>query len=97
MITPVEFVLELLTNVIDLLVIFVRDVVLGVDPLTAISWVVGQAMVLAAVGALGYLVLGALAAELGVDLPGLGAGRTDEPEATTPDRSEPTTADRRVE
>lgn len=77
MITPAEFILELLSNVVELLVIFVQEVVLGVDPLTAISWVVGQAIIVAAVAALGYLALGALAAEVGVDLPAIGKGQAD--------------------
>jgi len=77
MITPAEFILELLSNVVELLVIFVQEVVLGVDPLTAVSWVVGQAIIVAAVAALGYLALGALAAELGVELPGIGKGQAD--------------------
>lgn len=77
MITPVEFVLELLNNVVELLVIFIERVFLSVDPLTAIVGVVGQVMLVGAVAVLGYLALGALAAELGVELPTIGKGQVD--------------------
>lgn len=77
MVTPAEFVLELLSNVVELLFIFVQEVVLAVDPLTAVSFIVGQVLVVGAVAALGYLALGALAAELGVELPTIGKGQAD--------------------
>lgn len=77
MYTPAEFVLELLSNVVELVVIFLQDVALGVDPLTTIAWAAGMAFVLAAVVALGYLALGALAAEVGVTFPGIGKGQAD--------------------
>lgn len=77
MITPAEFVLELLSNVVELLFIFVQKVVLAVDPLTAVSFIVGQVLVVGAVAALGYLALGALAAEFGVELPTIGKGQAD--------------------
>lgn len=77
MVTPAEFVLELLSNVVELFFIFVQKVVLAVDPLTAISFIVGQLLVVGAVVVLGYLALGALAAELGVDLPAIGKGQAD--------------------
>lgn len=77
MVTPAEFILELLSNVVELLFIFVQEVVLAVDPLTAVSFIVGQVLVVGAVAALGYLALGALAAELGVELPTIGKGQAD--------------------
>jgi hypothetical protein len=77
MVTPAEFVLELLSNVVELLVIFVDKVVLGVDPLTAISWIAGQVLIVGAVAVLGYLALGALAAEFGVELPAIGKGQAE--------------------
>lgn len=77
MITPVEFVLELLNNVVELLVIFIERVFLSVDPLTAVLGIAGQVMLVGAVAVLGYLALGALAAELGVELPTIGKGQVD--------------------
>lgn len=72
MATPLGLVRELIGDVFRLGSTFTNDVLLGVDPLTAVSVLVGQALVLGAIGLLGYLALGALAREVGIDFPALG-------------------------
>ncbi|WP_336024397.1 hypothetical protein [Halobellus salinisoli] len=60
MVTVIDFVVQLLTSIVGLVDIFLTDVVLGVDPITAISFLVGAGLTTFAVGFFGYLVLGAL-------------------------------------
>ena len=60
MVTVIDFVVQLLTSVVSLVEIFLTDVLLGVDPITAISFLVGAGLTTAAVAVLGYLALGAL-------------------------------------
>jgi hypothetical protein len=69
MTTLVAFIVELLTSTVQLVFAFV-DIML-IDPLSAISFVVGQVFLLGASAALGYLALGALADLVGdtVSLP----------------------------
>ena len=55
---------ELLVSVIDLVVIFVRDVALR-DPLSFVSFLVGGGLTTAAIAAFAYLALGALVDWLG--------------------------------
>jgi hypothetical protein len=61
------FILRLLGNLIEMPVVFVEQVING-DPIAAILIAFGSLFVLGAVGAFGYVVLGAL----GVPLPHLG-------------------------
>lgn len=69
MTTLTAFIVELLVSTVRLLLTFI-DIVL-MDPLSAISFLAGQALLLGAVGVLGYLALGALADWLGgvIELP----------------------------
>lgn len=60
MVTVIDFVVQLLTSIIGLVQIFLADVLLGVDPITAISFLVGAGLTTFAVVFFGYLVLGAL-------------------------------------
>jgi hypothetical protein len=59
MVTVLEFVSMLLQSVLDLVVTFVTEVFLGVDPLTSISFLVGGALTTVSVAVFGYLVVGA--------------------------------------
>jgi len=72
MYTPVEFVVELVTDVFRLAIVFVQEVVLGVDPLTAVSFVVGQVFVIGAVAVFTYAAVGALLDAVGIELPAIG-------------------------
>jgi len=80
MVTVIDFLVRLITSVVDLIVIFVTEVALS-DPLTFVSFLVGAGLTTASVSALGYLALGALARELGFADPA--EGRRPEP---APDR-----------
>ena len=73
MITVVDFVVELVVSVFDLVRIFLLEVLLGVDPLTAVSFLVGGGLTTAALGVFGYLAVGALLNQL----TGSGASATD--------------------
>ena len=64
MVTVLDFVVQLLTSVVGLVEIFLTDVLLGVDPITAVSFLVGAALTTAAVVFFGYLVVGALVNQL---------------------------------
>jgi len=66
------FILRLLSNLIEMPVVFVTQVING-DPISAILIAVGSLFVLGAVGAFGYAVLGAL----GVPLPNIGRGPSE--------------------
>jgi hypothetical protein len=59
MVTVVDLIVQLVVSVVDLVRIFLLEVLLGVDPLTAVSFLVGAGLTTAAVGAFGYLVVGA--------------------------------------
>ncbi|MFA1609410.1 hypothetical protein [Halobellus rubicundus] len=60
MVSVLGFVVQLLTSVVDLVRIFVFEVLLGVDPITALSFVVGAALTTATVAYFAYLAAGAL-------------------------------------
>ncbi|MFD1685482.1 hypothetical protein [Halobellus litoreus] len=79
MVTVIDFVVQLLTSVVSLVEIFLTDVLLGVDPITAISFLVGAGLTTAAVAVLGYLALGALVNQL----TGLGSSARE----STPERA----------
>ncbi|WP_049985135.1 hypothetical protein [Halobellus rufus] len=64
MVTVIDFVVQLLTSIVSLVQIFLTDVLLGVDPITAISFLVGAGLTTFAVVFFGYLVLGALVNQL---------------------------------
>ncbi|MFB6091582.1 MAG: hypothetical protein ABEK02_01070 [Haloquadratum sp.] len=64
MVTVIGFIVRFVTSIADLVGIFVFDVLLGVDPLTAISFLVGGAITTATVAYLTLLALGALANQL---------------------------------
>jgi len=64
MVTVIDFVVQLLTSIVDLVQIFLADVLLGVDPITAISFLVGAGLTTFAVVFFGYLVLGAAVNQL---------------------------------
>lgn len=66
------FILRLLSNLIEMPVVFVEQVING-DPITAVLIAFGSLFVLGAVGAFGYAVLGAL----GIPLPNLGRGPSE--------------------
>lgn len=57
--TLTDFVVELLTSAVDLLVIFVTDVAL-LDPLALVTWLIGLVLLAFSVGVFGYLTLGAI-------------------------------------
>ena len=65
MVTVIEFVVQLVTSVRDLIVIFVRDVALA-DPLSFVSFLFGALFVGGASAVMGYLALGALGYEFGI-------------------------------
>ena len=68
----VGVVIRLLSNLIEMPQVFVTKVI-GANPVSALLIGVGTAFVLAAVGAFGYAVLGAL----GISRPSLGRGPTE--------------------
>jgi len=59
MVTVIDFVAQLLTSVVDLVDIFLFDVLLGVDPITAVSFLVGAGLTTATIAFFAYLALGA--------------------------------------
>ena len=73
MVTVLDFVVQLVVSVVDLVRIFLLEVLLGVDPLTAISFLVGAGLTTGAVAVFGYLALGAALNQL----TGAGASATD--------------------
>jgi hypothetical protein len=79
MIALIDFVSRLVGDVGRFVDIFLNDLILGAgDPLSALLVVVGQVLILASVGALGYAAVGALLGEIGVKLPSLGGrGRSE--------------------
>ena len=79
MIALIDFVSRLVGDVGRFVDIFLNDLILGAgDPLSALLVVVGQVLILASVGVLGYAAVGALLNEMGVALPSLGGrGRSE--------------------
>ncbi|MGQ4556770.1 hypothetical protein [Halobellus sp. GM3] len=73
MVTVIDFVAQLLTSIVDLVRIFLFEVLLGVDPITSVSFLVGAVLTTGAVAFFAYLVLGALVNQL----TGLGASAPD--------------------
>jgi hypothetical protein len=65
MVTVIDFLIRLVTSIVDLIVIFVTEVAIR-DPLAFVSLLFGAAFVGGASLALGYLALGALGYELGI-------------------------------
>ena len=59
MVTILDFVVELVVSVFNLVRIFVLEVLLGVDPLTAVLFLVGAGLTTGAVAVFGYLAVGA--------------------------------------
>jgi hypothetical protein len=53
MVTVTDFVVQLVVSVFDLVRIFLLDVLLGVDPLTAVSFLVGGGLTTAATSSSG--------------------------------------------
>lgn len=66
------FILRLLSNLIEMPVVFVEQVING-DPIAAILIAFGSVFVLGAVGGFGYVLAGAL----GIPLPNLGRGPSE--------------------
>ncbi|MFA9516476.1 hypothetical protein ACERIT_04555 [Halopenitus sp. H-Gu1] len=73
MYTPVEFITELVGDVPRLITIFLENVVGTGDPLSIVSVAVGQVLIIVSVLAFAYLVVGALANEVGIEFPSLGS------------------------
>ena len=67
-----ELLRMLVENTVRLTDIFVSEVILGVDPVTAALWVVGQIVIWGTVLVMGYLALGGLLDAIGVQLPRIG-------------------------
>jgi hypothetical protein len=74
MVSLVAFVTRLLGSLVDLTVIFVTEVALR-DPLAFVAFLVGSGLVTVSVAALGYLVVGAVFREVGVEFPTPGRTR----------------------
>ena len=64
MVTVIDFVAQLLTSIVGLVEIFLTDVLLGVDPITALSFLIGAGLTTAAVVFFAYLALGAVVNQL---------------------------------
>lgn len=73
MVTVTDFLVRLVTSAIDLVVTFGTKVAFN-DPLTFVSFLFGTVFVGGASVFFGYLVVGALLKELGLDLPSPGRG-----------------------
>lgn len=74
MYTPVELVVELLTNLWEMGIVIGTEVALR-DPLSLVAVAGGAAFIALAVAVFGYSAIGALLAELGITLPRIGAGQ----------------------
>ncbi|MFB6126139.1 MAG: hypothetical protein ABEJ79_02410 [Halolamina sp.] len=68
MVTVADFVVRLVTSVVDLVRIFLFEVALS-DPLTFLTFAVGATITTGAIAVGGYVALGVLARELGVTSP----------------------------
>jgi len=79
MMALIDFVSRLVGDVGRFVDIFLNDLILGAgDPLSALLVLVGQVLIIASVGALGYAAVGALLTEIDVNLPALGGrGRSE--------------------
>ena len=79
MMALIDFVSRLVRDVGRFVDIFLNELILGAgDPLSALLVLVGQVLIVASVGALGYAAVGALLSEIGVNLPALGGrGRSE--------------------
>ena len=79
MMALIDFVSRLVRDVGRFVDIFLNDLILGAgDPLSALLVLVGQVLIIASVGALGYAAVGALLTEIDVNLPALGGrGRSE--------------------
>lgn len=75
----IDFVSRLVGDVGRFVDVFLNDIILGAgDPLSVLLVLVGQVLIIASVGALGYVAVGALLQEIGVTLPSLGGrGRSE--------------------
>lgn len=71
MVSLLAFLVELLSSVVDLVVIFLTDVLLN-DPLGAIAFLVGAGLTTATLAFGTYLAVGALLKEFGIELPAPG-------------------------
>lgn len=80
MVTIIDFAVELIISVFNLVRIFVLEVLLGVDPLTAVSFLVGAGLTTGAVAVFGYLAVGAALNQL----TGSGASARDSDPSETP-------------
>jgi hypothetical protein len=81
MVSLVEFVVELVASVIELTVVFLRDVAFT-DPLAFVSFAMGAALTTGSVAFLGYLAVGALLKEFGIEMPTPGRTSTSRAAAT---------------
>jgi hypothetical protein len=79
MVTLIDFVVQLLVSLVDLVRIFIFEILLGVDPITAVSFLVGAGLTTATIVYGAYLALGALVNHL----TGLGSSARD----SAPDRA----------
>ena len=59
MVTILDFVVEILSNVFELARIFLFDVIVN-DPLSLVSWVIGAIILAFTMGLMAYLAFGAL-------------------------------------
>ncbi|MEF8780161.1 MAG: hypothetical protein V5A46_05755 [Haloferacaceae archaeon] len=73
MYTPGELVVELLTDLLDMVIVIGTEVALR-DPLSLVAVAGGAAFIGIAVAVFGYSALGALLAEAGIALPRIGDG-----------------------
>jgi hypothetical protein len=71
MVSLLAFLAELLSSLVDLVVVGVTEVLLN-DPLGAIAFLAGSALFVVTFGFGAYLVVGALLKELGIELPAPG-------------------------
>lgn len=77
MLALIDFVVRLVTDVGRFADVFIELLVGSGDPLTVVSYLLGQVFLVSSVTVLGYLTVGALLNELGLSLPSLGRGRTE--------------------
>jgi hypothetical protein len=82
MVSLVEFVVELIASVFELTVVFLRDVAFT-DPLAFVSFAMGAAITTGSVAFLGYLAVGALLKEFGIELPTPGRTATSKSTSTS--------------
>jgi hypothetical protein len=73
MVTVTDFLVRLVTSAIELVITFATEVAFN-DPLTFVSFLFGTIFVVGASAVFGYVVVGAVANELGLQLPSPGRG-----------------------